>query len=263
MIKQKSNLQEHFVVPDTQCKEGVLLNHLEAAGNYIVDKQPNTIIHLGDHWDMPSLSSYEKRGSKYFEGKQYLKDIEAGLQGMETLLKPINEYNAMRKKNKKKAYTPRMIFIPGNHEDRVTRATKDDPRLEGVITRDHFKLQEFGWEVPTYLQPVDVDGVKYAHYFYNPMTGKPYGGRAYTRLQNIGFSFTMGHVQGKDIAEKHLADGRTLRGLVVGSFYQHDEEYKGPQANSHWRGCIYKHEVQAGNYCLMELSMDYLLREWL
>ena len=252
-----------MVLPDTQCKADIPMEHLEAAGNYIIERKPSVIVHLGDHWDMPSLSSYEKRGSKYFEGKKYLTDIDAGLEGMERLLKPINKYNSQRKRNKKSLYKPRMLFIPGNHEDRVLRATNSDPRLEGVITQDHFKLYEMGWEVPKYLQPVDVDGVKYAHHFYNPMTGRPYGGKAHTKLQNVGFSFTMGHVQGKDIAEKHLSDGRTLRGLVVGSFYQHDEDYKGPQGNHHWRGCIYKHEVNDGDYCMMELSMDYLLREWL
>ena len=259
----RNKLSEHFVIPDTQCKTGVKLNHLTAAGNYIVDKQPSTIIHLGDHWDMPSLSCYEKKGSKYFEGKNYLKDVEAGLEGMELLLDPINKYNEKCKKEKKKGYTPRMIFIPGNHEDRVNRAVKADPVLDGVISTKQFELEKYGWEVPEYLKPVNVDGVMYAHYFYNPMTGKPYGGRAHTRLNNVGFSFTMGHQQGLDVALKPLANGKMLRGLVAGSFYQHDEDYKGPQGNDHWRGCIYKHEVKDGNYCLMELSMDYLLREWL
>jgi hypothetical protein len=54
-----------------------------------------------------------------------------------------------------------------------------------------------------------------------------------------------------------------MRGLIVGSFYQHDEEYKGYQGNNHWRGCIMKHEVKDGNYCLLELSLNYLLRGWL
>ena len=182
---------------------------------------------------------------------------------MEALLKPIWEYNNRKKKNKEKLYKPRMIFTTGNHEHRIARTLETEPRLDGMIGLHNLELDKFGWEVYPFLQPVNVDGIWYAHYFYNPMTGKPYGGKCTTRLNNVGFSFTMGHQQGKDEAEKWLANGKTIRGLVVGSFYQHDEDYKGPQGNAHWRGCIYKHEVKDGNYCLMELSLNYLLENWL
>ena len=55
-------------IPDTQIKNGVNLDHIQALGNYILDKKPDIIVCIGDWWDMPSLSSYEKKGSKYFEG---------------------------------------------------------------------------------------------------------------------------------------------------------------------------------------------------
>jgi len=255
-------MHEHFILPDTQCREGVKMAHLEAAGNYIVDRQPDTIIHLGDHWDMASLSSYEKKGSKYFDDKTYKSDIEAGLLGMETFLGPIRQYNTTRKKNKEKQYKPRMIFLKGNHEHRIQRVVHDEPILEGTLTQDDFQLEKFGWETYEFLQPVVADGVSYCHYYYNPSTGKPYTGKAYNMLSHIGYSFTMGHRQGKDIAEKHLTNGTTQRGLIIGSFYQHDEEYKGYQGNNHWRGCVYKHEVKDGNYCLLELSLSYLLAKW-
>ena len=32
-----------FIIPDTQVKPGVPLNHLEAAGNYIADKKPDVV----------------------------------------------------------------------------------------------------------------------------------------------------------------------------------------------------------------------------
>ena len=44
-MKNKSSIgQSHMIVPDTQVREGVPLDHLRAAGNYIVDKKPDTII---------------------------------------------------------------------------------------------------------------------------------------------------------------------------------------------------------------------------
>ena len=127
---------------------------------------------------------------------------------------------------------------------------------------EDLEIEKWGWTVHEYLTPVVLDGVHYAHYFYNPNTGRPLGGVAHTRLKNIGFSFTMGHQQGKDQAERYLSNGQVHRGLIVGSFYQHEEEYKGPQGNEHWRGCIYKHEVREGNYDIMELSIQYLMEKW-
>ena len=53
------------VIPDCQIKEGVPTEHLEWAGQYIADKKPDVIVNIGDFWDMPSLSSYDK-GRKDF-----------------------------------------------------------------------------------------------------------------------------------------------------------------------------------------------------
>lgn len=254
-------MSSHFIIPDTQCKPGLTYEHLVAAGNYIMSKRPEVIVHLGDHWDMPSLSDYDK-GKKSFEGRRYKADIEAGIEGMNALLGSMIKHNQRQKKNKKPQYKPRMVFLKGNHEQRIARVLEREPVLEGTIGYQDLRLKDYGWEVYDFLEVVEIDGVAYTHYFYNPNTGKPYGGKAHTRLNNIGFSFTMGHQQGKDIGEKHLANGKTLRGLICGSFYQHDEDYKGYQGNNHFRGCIMKHEVRDGDYCLMELSLDYLMKEW-
>ena len=48
-------MSRHLVIPDTQVKPGVCVNHLNALGHYILDQQPDTIVMLGDWADMPSL----------------------------------------------------------------------------------------------------------------------------------------------------------------------------------------------------------------
>lgn len=247
--------KKHFILPDTQCKPGTPTNHLIAAGNYIVEKKPDVVIHLGDHWDMPSLSAYDK-GTRRIEGARYEDDIQAGKDGMTALLTPLLKYN----KGRRNKYLPRMVFLLGNHEHRIQRHVDANPALEGKLSYKDLGL--LSWEVHDFLKPVCIDGIYYSHYFYNPYTSKPYGGRAFSRLSTLGFSFTQGHQQGRDEAEKPLANGKTIRGLIAGSFYQHDEDYKGPQGNNHWRGCIMKHEVNDGNYCLCEVSLNYLLRKY-
>ena len=253
---------KHSIIPDTQCRPDVPLSHLEAAGNYIADKQPDVIIHLGDHWDMHSLSSYD-RSTKKGEGARYDDDIEAGRAGMERLMKPIEALRGRQKRRKIGQYTPRMVYLLGNHEERISRYINANPEFDGKLGYHDLELEQWGWEMHDFLEPVCIDGVYYAHYFYNPMTGRPLGGVIHTRLKNLGFSFTMGHQQGLETAIRPLNNGSMQRGVIAGSFYQHEEDYKGPQGNRHWRGCLMKHEVKNGNYCLMELSIDYLMERWL
>jgi len=57
-----------LVVPDCQIKEGVPTEHLEWAGKAICDYRPDVVINIGDFADMPSLSTHDVKGSKYFEG---------------------------------------------------------------------------------------------------------------------------------------------------------------------------------------------------
>jgi hypothetical protein len=242
---------KHIIIPDTQCKPDVPLDHLTWIGRYIAEKQCDVLIHLGDHWDMPSLSSYD-RGKKAMEGRRYKRDIAAGNLGMDLLNKPMAK---MRK-------PPRKIFITGNHEDRITRAVEMDAALDGVIGWQDFNLDAWGWEVQPYLRPIEVHGVLYAHYFYNPRTGRPWSGGAATILRHVGQSFVQGHRQGLDSAVQDLPTGKRRRGIIAGSCYQHDEFYLGAQGQSHWRGLLVLHEVKAGNFDLLEVSLDYLKRRY-
>lgn len=250
----------HIVIPDTQVKPGVNTTHLEWIGRYIVEHagdHPNVkIIHLGDHWDMPSLSSYDK-GKKAMEGRRYTADVTAGNDGFARLNEPIDAHI----KATKGKWHPDRILLRGNHEDRITRAAESDAQVEGLVTLDH--LESPGWDVHDFLKTVEVDGVTYSHYFANPMTGRPYGGQSIdTRLKTIGYSFSMGHQQGLSMGMRFLTNGTRHRGLIAGSCYLHDEDYAGPQGNFVWRGIVVCHQVERGDYNAMEIDLDYLCRKY-
>lgn len=241
--------KRHIVIPDTQCKPGVDLRHLEWAGKYIAAHAPDTVIHLGDHWDMASLSDYDK-GKKSFEGRRYKADIAAGNEGMRLLMAPIRK---LRKK-------PRLVFLIGNHEERIERVGERTPELDGVIGYQDFVMP--GWEVVPYRKPIEIDGILFCHFFYNPSNGRPYSGRAFSILPRVGQSFVQGHRQGLDASgDMTLATGLRRRGIIAGSFYQHREEYLGPQSNE-WRGILVLNEVRNGDFDLMEVSLDYLRRTY-
>jgi hypothetical protein len=208
---------------------------------------------------MPSLSEWD-RGTMAAEGRTYADDIAAGNLGMQILLAPLRALQARQKAKGHKVYKPKMHFCLGNHEQRIERHVNGHRHLKKTL--GYHCLDLAMWKVHDFLKIVKIDGIAYAHFFPNPMSGKPWGGQALQRLRNIGFSFTMGHQQGKLGAERFLQDGTGQRALVVGSYYLHDEDYKGSQGNHHWRGVVMKYEVRRGNYDLLEISIDYLRRRY-
>lgn len=239
----------HCVIPDTQQKEGVRSDHLEWVGNYIVDKKPDVIVHIGDHWDMPSLSSYDK-GKMSFEGRRYTKDVESGRKAMERLVKPIQDYN----RTAREKYEPEMHFCMGNHEIRIERFVDLNPELCDKVGISDLGIADFGWKVHPFLKVVEVDGIEYAHYFASGAYGKPVSSAA-ALLRLRQKSATMGHTQKVDIA---MHPGTHNIGLFAGCCYLHDEAYLGPQGNEVRRQIIIKHEVEDGTYDPMMVSLRYL-----
>lgn len=248
------------MVPDTQARPGTPSDHLSWIGKYILERRPDVIVHLGDHWDMPSLSSYDK-GKKAMEGRRYAEDVEKGNADLDLLIAPTRKHNA--KRLCRDPYNPRWILLRGNHEYRIQRAIDDNAQLDGAIGFDD--LESPGWEVHDFLKPVFVDGIGYSHFWANPMTGRPIGGMMETRLKTIGHSFTAGHQQTLQTGIRFIQgpNGQVQqRGLVAGSCYLHTEDYLGWQGNAHWRGVILKHEVRDGGYDILEASMDFLSRKY-
>ena len=253
-------MTKHLVIPDTQCKPGQSYDHLRWAGEYAADKKPDVIVHLGDHWDMPSLSSYDV-GKKSFEGRRYINDVEAGKQGMDAFLAPIHEEQRRQRQNRKKVWQPRMVFLLGNHEHRIERAVENDSKLDGLLSYDDFELDDYGWEVYDFLEPAMIDGIAYCHYFTSGVMGRPCAS-ASLMLRKKHMSCIMGHVQDREIAYDRRADGSRITGLFGGIFYQHDEEYLNHQTNGSWRGVWMLHEVNDGQFDEMPVSMSYLEKKY-
>jgi hypothetical protein len=249
----------HLWIPDTQVRQGVPTKHIEALGNYIEEKRFEKIIVAGDWWDMPATSNFNSMREQ--ENLRVLDDINSGNRAMRLLWKAVNKRNKTVAGWKKKQYQPEKHFLYGNHEVHLERLWEKDPRLEGIIGYDALELE--GFKTYPFLEPVNIDGILYCHYFANPMSGRPYGGMIETRLKNIGNSFTQGHAQSFKYGELEFAGGVRRIGLVAGAFYMHDEAYKGPYGNHHWRGVVVKNEVKDGAYDIMKVSLDYLLRKYL
>ena len=256
MVRLKIKSPKHglkiVVLPDVQAKRGVPLDHLTWAGRYIALKKPDVVVCVGDFTDMPSLSKYDI-GTRNFEGRRYVHDIEAGKTAMGLLMEPIVGMDP--------ADRPLLVMCLGNHEDRIDRVSKEDAKLHGLVSVSDLQYELAGWKVFPFMQPVVIGGVAFCHYFPSGVMGKPITS-ARSLLTKLHMSAFAGHQQGRDIAYSRKADSGDLTAIISGSFYQHKEEYLTPFTNNHWRGLYVLHEVKNGSFDEMAVSMAYLQRRF-
>ena len=252
----------HLVIPDTQVTPSSNTDHLVWAAKYCIGLKdpPEKIIFLADHWDMESLCSYDE-GKMCFEGRQYTRDIEAGINAMKRFINIIEAERDKRIRLHLPRWKYELHFTIGNHEHRINLAVEKDRKLEGLISIDDLKLEEMGFIVHPFLKPVKLDGIAYAHYFQSGIMGRPYSS-AKAMLNKGHMSGVMGHVPDKDIAYGRTLTGTSLTTLFAGIFYQEDLDYLSPQTNRSWRGIWLFNDVVDGSFDELPISMKYLKRKY-
>lgn len=248
-----------LTVFDTQIRpDNLELNRplMKAIGKLIVKERPTAIVHIGDNWDMKSLSTYDfaKNNRMVFDGNEVLADVVAGRDALKEMLAPLRKLQEKQRLNKKKVYTPDLHFTMGNHEQRADRFNE----LKGLVNLTA-EAEQLGFTVHPFLKPVKIGGVNWVHYAYNPLSGRPLGGTAEYRLNKLKLSFVQGHEQVFKYAVEHLNDGSKISALICGSCYLHEEDYKGFQGNNHFRGVAMLHDVKDGSYDLEQISVERLL----
>lgn len=240
-------LATHYIIPDLQILPGKSMRFVEAIAAHIKSVKPTHVIHLGDHWDMLSLCSYDK-GKRSAENRRYWKDIKAGNAAMDIL-------NSVIKCERH--------FCLGNHEQRIERYVEDHPELEGTVGYDNFNLS--GWTVHDFLQPVTVSGVTYCHYFPRTTVGgrvmqnKRGAPNARIQLQREMRSVTSGHMQGFSYHE-HYVENRRIQSMIVGSAYPYKLNYLTPQGQNHFRGTVVKQFYKKGEYDHSVFSLERLMK---
>lgn len=252
--------RRHLIVPDCQVRPGVDTTHLDWAAQAVLEYRPDVIVVMGDFWDFPSLSAHDAPGSKEAEGRRVKPDIDAGNEAFARFIGPIAAAQAKLISDKKKQWHPEMHFLFGNHEDRLTRAIFRDPKWEGLLSLDSLKTP--GFTRHPYLKIVEIDGIKYSHFFPNPFSGRPISGTIINRLGHIGSSFVQGHQQGFMYASKQYPD-HVKHGIVCGRFYSHHESYRTEDVQrTEWNGILVLNQVERGDFDLMPLRFDYLRRKY-
>lgn len=213
--------------------------------------QPDdVVVFMGDHFSMDTL--FWKRTKLQAEGKRYIDEKRAGDLGRQVFDNEVQGCDFKR------------VMLEGNHCERVKKFIADNPVLEGAID-----LWEgwagAGWEVVPFNDGNGryiAHGVRCQHYFPG-RSGRATGsvsGNARAVLEKVvryQESVAFGHTHEYDMWQFGVRNGRRVRALNVGCYFEHAEEYAGDDSNARWwRGALLLSNVRDGDYDLHEFSMD-------
>ena len=249
--------KSHIVIPDCHIRPGSNMEFLTSVGNFIADKQPDVVVNIGDFADMPSLSSYDV-GKREFEGRRYHNDIKSVHDANKLLLSPLRELQHSQRKQKRKVYNPELVLTIGNHEHRIDRAVSNDAKLEGILTIQDLGYEKAGWDVKEFLAPVDIDGIRYCHYFTSGVMGNP-AASAKALLRAECCSAVMGHVQKREV-EVHPKTNFTT--VFVGTCYFDKQDYLGPQGNLLIPGVWHFTDIVDGIFDYQFISLKKLINDY-
>lgn len=256
-----------LVIPDAHIRSTERLDRIRSLGRLILARRPDVIVCLGDWFDMPSLAAH-KSPSPLGTGDQPTKreglrveiDIVAGCEAMDVLLGDLEAYNARQRRTQHhdRQHRPRLVFLEGNHEERLRRITRLHPELRGFLDDQVIEhaMRRRGWEWFPFLQPVEIGGVMFAHYFESAGTGKPVQISAWPA--RLPFSAVWGHTHQLHHRLASLPFGRSIAGLCAGSF----RDAPPPTAPHEWSGVLMLHDAADGVYDLELIGTERLLKDF-
>lgn len=250
-----------LVVPDQHAHPNYHNDRADWLGKFILDRKPEVVVNMGDTFDMPSLSSYDK-GKASFHGASYEKDVDAGIEFLDRMWRPI------RKAKRKRPYS---VFLEGNHEHRLKKVLEYDPQLSGDrfgVSYKNYQLKDYHNEVVHYEGSTPgvftTEGISFAHYFISGLMGRPIGGEhhAASLLAKNYSSCVAAHSHGVDWAIRSGTSGKTIMGLVAGVYQDYDAPWAGATNRLWWSGVVYLRGVEQGVYDPEFISLEALRREY-
>ena len=174
--------------------------------------KPNTIICLGDLIDLSYISRFSDVGES--EGKRLADDIEIFR----------NELTYFKKYSKEE-----VVFLSGNHEDRLLKLMNKNPVLKGIVDLEETCNQLGVKYVPTERQPYKLlndlyvsHGLTYCKHFTSKLA------------DSMGNSIITGHTHRTQCFVNSYPDGRIIESYGLGSLTDTIEYYeKGKRLTGH------------------------------
>lgn len=259
----KKSVKTTLVIPDAHVTPGQDLARFSSLGSLITERKPDNIVIMGDFVTLESLSAWDLGKAGKMEGKRYSEDCKSGMQAIDLMLSPLRRLQARQAKAKEPIYKPRLVFILGNHEDRLERylATKPELSAHLDIVKD-LELEESGFtDIIKYRGFIELEGVLFTHAVMNAANTPISGKTALSHMsQAVSKSVVVGHLHRFESVNhyRHGADD-IIQIVSAGCFFDGVEDYADGGLNAYWRGVLMLSHYKTGRFDIETISTDRLL----
>jgi len=235
-------------------------DRLKYLSKFIVDKQPTHILIMGDFLTLDCLSFWDKDKRRKMEGKRYVDEVESANQAMDIIFNDVELYNRSQVRHKKKQYKPELIYLMGNHEDRLDRYLDYNPTMAGMIgIEKDLDLIGRGFTIIPYREYTYINGIAFTHIPFNgaaPISGINICRKAQmVTVDSIVFAHT--HNKNEDNIKRH---GQTQLQQVFncGCYFEEIDDYMHGRMENYWKGVCLLKNYKPGAFSKEEYSLDEL-----
>lgn len=243
--------QTTLTIPDMHIAPNQDLSRCIVLNKLILDKKPDNIIFMGDFLTFESLSNWDLNKASIMEGKRYQLDIYSGKEALGLILN-----------NVKSTYNPKIIFLKGNHSNRIDRYLETRPELkEHLNLEKDLKLKEFGIDVVVeYKEFYNIMGVNFTHILMNAANTAPSGKFALHRVSEMtNTSIVYAHSHRKEslnVFRHGMSD--IIQILCCGAYFEHVDEYAKGGLNAYSIGVQILSHWKYGRFDVEEFSLERL-----
>ena len=239
--------QTVLTIGDTHTTDTQDLSRFNLLNKFILDKRPDVIIFMGDFLTLQCLSAWDANKRALMEGKRYYKEIAAGNEALDMTFKNVE-------------YGPEVVFIEGNHEDRLTRYLEKDPTFAGAVSvPKDLKLVERGITFIPYREYYQINGVNFTHIPFNKV--REIGGVNICRKasQVTVSSVVFAHTHNAELAHVWKPGMPHLQDIYCcGAFFEEIEKYMEGRISEYWRGLSLLNMWKEGRYDVESFSLGRL-----
>jgi metallophosphoesterase superfamily enzyme len=231
-------IKSAIILPDVHLTDVLPKDYLPVR-EFIKDFKPNKIILLGDFMDIASLSAWDMDKKRLMEGRRINKELTIANKELDFLQSNV--------KDKDKG----VIYIEGNHEDRVTRYIDSHPEMEGMIELpDKLDLKKRGVEWIKLNKLFKLGDMYFTHGMYTNQYS------AAKHLQKLGCNVTYGHQHGTQTFMQNMAMQKPHMAYALGTLGDKAPDYmKGKPGNWINQFAVFYWDTTTGHFNLYPVNV--------